>query len=300
MFPLPTTDALASDRFVGLLDRLVEKSVDGYYNPYRSFDWPDSLPADQLWMSPDLLTVHGTEAAGELDHDALCRLSRWESINFYSLNVEGIRELLIEVVRRVHKPGFEVPSGFFHHFAGEENEHMWFFAEFCLRYGERTIYSIPKLPAIAQQDPELENFLVFARILLFEEIVDFYNMRMAADDRLHPTIRQLNRIHHEDESRHIAFGRELVALLHRELAGSATAAQMREVEAYVKRYLVFSLRSLYNPHAYRDAGIADPLGLRARLLADPSRREVERRVVRKPMAFLLRSGIFADDVLPAA
>jgi hypothetical protein len=293
-----TTDTLATDRLVELLDRLVEKSVSGYYNPYRSFSWPDALPEDRLWMSDDLLTVHGTGLAAELDAETLFRLSRWESVNFYSLNVEGIRELLIEVVRRIHRPGFEVPSGFFHHFAGEENEHMWFFAEFCLRYGDRTIYSVPKLPAIAQEDPRIENFLVFARILLFEEIVDFYNMRMAADERLHPTIRHINRIHHEDESRHIAFGRELVALLHDGLRQTLTAEQVRGIEEYVKRYLVFSLRSLYNPHAYRDAGVPDPLGTRARLLADPGRRQVERRVIRKPMSFLLRSGIVSDDSLP--
>ncbi|MFI6771241.1 diiron oxygenase [Streptomyces sp. NPDC050355] len=286
-----------SARFAEILKRLIDKSVDGYYNPYREFDWPDSLPEQMSWMSHDLVSTHGTEAAKELTTEEAQRLSRWESINFYSLNVEGIRELLIEVIKRIHTTGFELPSDFFHHFIGEENEHMWFFAEFCLRYGDK-IYSGPKLNSIPHDNAQVENFLVFSRILLFEEIVDFYNMRMAGDDSLHETIRKVNRVHHEDESRHIAFGRELVSMLYSEMAGTMTDQQRLEIEQYLKRYIVFSLRSFYNPQVYRDAGIAKPLEFRERVVSDPARRELERKVVRKPMSFMLKSGIFADDLLP--
>lgn len=292
-------DSNVTDRFIQILDRLEEKSVEDYYNPYRMFQWPESLPEDAYWMSEDLITPHGTELVEELGPEAMRRLSKWESVNFYSLNVHGIRELLTEVVNRIHMPGFEVPSDFFHHFIGEENEHMWFFAEFCRRYGGK-IYPSMKLKTAGLADPEVENFLVFARILIFEEIVDHYNSRMAEDSSLHETIRQVNRIHHQDESRHIAFGRELVTLLHARVRENATEESLREIESYLKRYLVFSLQSLYSPLAYQDAGLPDPLGVRARLLAHEGRRAVERKVIRKPMSFLVRSGIFSDDSLPAA
>jgi hypothetical protein len=281
-----------------ILDRLREKSIEGYYNPYRMFAWPETIPDDQPWMSEDLISVHGTDLVAELGPETVQRLSRWESVNFYSLNVDGIRELIVEVVHRVHTPGFEIPSDFFHHFIGEENEHMWFFAEFCRRYGGK-LYAQPRLRSTESTDPETGNFLVFARILMFEEIVDFYNARMAEDETLHPTIRQVNRVHHEDESRHIAFGRELVSLLYANLRDRLDEQRLREIELYLKRYLVFSLSSLYNPHAYRDAGVADPLGLRDRLLADERRRAVERKVIRKPMSFLRKTGIISDDILPA-
>jgi hypothetical protein len=283
-----------SERFAEIIQRLSDKSIAGYYNPYREMKWPESLPLEMPWMSEDLMSTYGTGLAAELTEEEQHRLSRWESINFYSLNVEGIRELLIEVVKRVHAPGFELPSSFFHHFLGEENEHMWFFAEFCNRYGGK-LYSRPKLNSIPHGDPRVENLLVFARILLFEEIVDFYNMRMGADETLHETIRMVNRIHHEDESRHIAFGRELVSFLYSELAGDLTAEQAGEIEQYLKRYLVYSLHSLYNPQVYFDARIANPLGFRERLLADPGRRAVEQKVLRKPLSFLVKSGIFSDE-----
>lgn len=286
-----------TDRFLEVLGRLSEKSIEDYYNPYQQFQWPDRLDEDRMWMSPELLTPYGTPLFDELGEETLRRLAKWESINFYSLNVHGIRELLIEVVGRIHMPGFEVPSDFFHHFIGEENEHMWFFAEFCRRYGGK-IYSSTAMRADSVWEPEVENFLVFARILFFEELVDHYNSRMAQDAALCDTIREVNRIHHQDESRHIAFGRELVSLLHMRMREAVSAERLAEVEAYLKRYVVFSINSLYNPHVYRDAGIADPLALRTALIADDRRRTHERKAIRKPLAFFLKTGIFSDDTLP--
>ncbi|MFE0704937.1 diiron oxygenase [Streptomyces sp. NPDC058872] len=290
--PLPVTD-----RFMEVLERLSERSVEDYYNPYQTFQWPETLEEDRFWMTPELLTVYGTEHYDNLGEETLQRLSKWESVNFYSLNVHGIRELLIEVVGRIHMPGFEVPSDFFHHFIGEENEHMWFFSEFCRRYGQK-IYGSTAMRADAAWEPEVENFLVFTRILFFEELVDHYNSRMAKDPSLCHTIREVNRIHHQDESRHIAFGRELVSLLHQRMRQAVSAERVREVEAYLKRYVVYSVNSLYNPHVYRDAGIPDPLALRNALVADERRRPHERKAIRKPLAFFLKTGIFSDDVLP--
>jgi hypothetical protein len=283
-------------RFVSLLDRLGRMSVEDYYNPYRMFEWPPSLPTDRLWMSRELLSVYGTPKIDELDDEQLRRLAVWESVNFYSLNVHGIRELLTEVINRVHMPGFEVPSDFFHHFIGEENEHMWFFAEFCRRYGEK-IYFFPRIKLTSPDDPAVENFLVFARILLFEEIVDHYNLRMSEDETLHETIRQINRIHHRDESRHIAFGRELVTLLWAGVKERLDDKQMAAVRTYLLDYLRFSLQSFYSLEAYDDAGIRDPIAFRRELIDSPQRRKAHELVARKPLGFLRKAGIFTEGTV---
>lgn len=293
---MPTNLIDANERFRGILDRLSTMAVEDYYNPYRVFEWPDELPGDMWWMSPDLTSTYGTDVAGELTEQQLHQLSRYESINFYSLNVHGIRELLIEVTRRIHTTGFETPSEFFHHFIGEENEHMWFFAEFCLRYGGK-IYKQPRGGNASIPTSRAESLLVFARVLIFEELVDYYNSKMAMDESLHETIRQVNRIHHQDESRHIAFGRELVAILFEEFKRDASAEELSQIETYLKRYIRFSFESVFNPQAYRDAGIEDPLGLRQRLLTGPTRSAVEQRVFRKPLSNLVKIGLFGDRSL---
>ncbi|MFD7061705.1 diiron oxygenase [Streptomyces sp. NPDC059906] len=280
-----------SPRFQGILDRLSAKSIDDYYNPYRIFEWPDQLPEDMWWMSPELTTAHDTELADSLSTEQLQTLSRYESINFYSLNVHGIRELLVEVVNRIHTKGFEAPSEFFHHFIGEENEHMWFFAEFCLRYGNGKIYRQPAGGSGAVPSPKVESLLVFARIMIFEELVDHYNSTMAADERLHETIRGINRIHHQDESRHIAFGRELVQLLFEDVRRTATEAELDGVSHYLKRYMTHSFESMYHPQVYRDAGIDNPHEVRRTLLASPARHRAEERTFRKTAKFLQKTGI---------
>lgn len=281
-----------SERFQGILGRLSAKSVDDYYNPYRLFEWPDRLPDDMWWMSPELVTTYGTEVAERLDPEQAHKLSRYESINFYSLNVHGIRELLVEVVNRIHTAGFETPSEFFHHFIGEENEHMWFFAEFCLRYGNGKIYRQPAgATAAPASSAAVENLLVFARIMIFEELVDHFNATMAADQRLHETIRAINRIHHQDESRHIAFGRELVQLLFQEVRKTATDEDLAAISAYLRRYMTHSFESLYHPQVYRDAGLDDPHGVRRELLASPARVRAEEQTFRKTAKFLQKTGI---------
>ncbi|MEU1420696.1 diiron oxygenase [Kitasatospora sp. NPDC005751] len=277
-------------RFLEILDRLTTKSIDDYYNPYKLFEWPDSLPEEMWWMSPELTTTHGTEAARRLTEKELHALSRYESINFYSLNVHGIRELLIEVTKRIHTTGFETPSDFFHHFIGEENEHMWFFAEFCLRYG-RKIYRQPAGANAEIPRSNVESLLVFARILIFEELVDHFNSRMALDDRLHETVRGINRIHHQDESRHIAFGRELVTALAADVRQTSTEEEMRDIAGYIRRYMTYSFETLYSPQVYRDAGIKDPHGLRRQLLESPQRAEFEQSVYRKTAKYLEKTGL---------
>ncbi|MYQ40754.1 P-aminobenzoate N-oxygenase AurF [Streptomyces sp. LamerLS-316] len=291
--PARAVTATADDtEFRALLDRLSDKATADYYNPFTTFDWPAAIPTDELWMSPELLSLHGTELMDELNTTQLHALSRWESVNFYSLNVHGIRELLIEVTRRVHTPGFELPSEFFHHFIGEENDHMWFFATFCLKYAGK-IYPdksghFPEAP----RDPDIENFLVFARILIFEQIVDHYNVQLAADSRLHPTVRHINRLHHQDESRHIAFGCRLVQLLwERLLDRGLDDSALHELRSYLGRYLTTSVESLYNPAVYRDAGIPDGFALRKRLLTHPARQAAHAKVLQKTTSFLNRIGV---------
>ena len=127
----------ATDSIAETLDKLVEDATDHYYSPYTRFDWVDEMADDQWWMSPQLQSIAGTPHENDLDERTRMLLSKWECVNFFSLNVHGIRELLIEVTRRIHMPGFELPSEFFHRFLGEENGHMWFFAQFSLRYGNK-------------------------------------------------------------------------------------------------------------------------------------------------------------------
>jgi len=284
--PTPTADPIAAT-----LDMLVADSTEHYYNPYTRFDWPEELSGDRWWISPDLLTVAGTPWAQELGEPALKQLSRWECVNFFSLNVHGIRELLMEVTRRIHTDGFHLPSEFFHRFLGEENGHMWFFAQFCHRYGGKIYADRTAHFGDDSADPEVASFLVFARILIFEELVDHFNIRMGRDPSLHPVVRELNQAHHDDEWRHIVMGRKLVDHLYRPLRERGDQKLLSDLDDYLQRYLVSSIQSLYNPAAYRDAGLTDPYGLRSAVLEHAGRVLYHRSFLRRITGFLQGTGI---------
>ncbi len=275
--------------------RLIDLSINTYYNPYTRFDWPDSLVDEQWWMSPDLLTVFDTPFMDTMSERELMALSKYETLNFYSLNIHGIRELMIEVTRRIHSPGYEHQSEFFHHFIGEENEHMWFFAKFCLKYAGKIYPDKSVKIDTGTLAPDIANFLVFTRITIFEEIVDFFNSRMAKDESLHPIIQEINAVHHQDESRHIAFGRQLMKQLHSDLSSRHGPEEMLAVGNYVNRYIEASIQSLYNPAVYRDAGIADPYRFRRELLQQPSRQRQHDRYLKRTKEFLDKSGLLPSE-----
>lgn len=278
------------------LDRLATMAESGYYNPYTIFDWPETLEEDRPWMSEDLVTLAGTERWSELTRERQLAVTRHEAVNFFSLNIHGIRELLSEVVLRIHTKVYAEASEFLHHFIGEENEHMWFFGTFCLNYGKKIYPAAPsagitKIEGVGEAASEL---IIFARILIFEEIVDYFNAHMMADESLPPIAREINRVHHQDESRHVAFGRFIFTELLEQVRADHPA-DIPVLAKYLDAYLDYSIRSLYNPAVYRDAGLGKPLELRRELLEHPGRLRAHDRILNRTRRFLDRAGLSLQE-----
>jgi hypothetical protein len=283
-----------SDSVTQTLSRMVELSVDTYYNPYKTFDWPEALSEDQWWMSPDLTSTHDTELSESLSPQQKMALSKWESVNFYGLIVYGIRELMLEVAKRIYAPGFEFASEYFHHFLGEENGHMWFFAKFCLKYGSK-LYPDKRVKTSASAEPDIEAFVVFSRILIFEELGDYFNIRMGKDESLAPIIRDLNNVHHQDESRHIAFGRQVVKQLYEQISDRYAPEKLAEHRDGLKAYMNLCIQNLYNPSVYKDAGLAEPYKFRRQVLQDPARKSYHRQVLKRTTEFFLKNNILQGE-----
>jgi hypothetical protein len=55
---------------------------------------------------------------------------------------------------------------------------MMYFSGFCRRYADK-IYPDRTMHGEGSGDPELDMFMLFARINVFEEIVDYYNKSIA-------------------------------------------------------------------------------------------------------------------------
>jgi hypothetical protein len=286
-----TADHTRTDRLQEFAAKLSVKSRKNSYDPYELFEWPDSLSTSEYWMAPELMTCYGTSVWNELTEDQRLALSHREFVNFLSLNIHQIREIISEVVDRIYETRFPGLSEFFYDFIAEENKHMWFFATFCHRYGGRVYPRGMSFPAGSDEESVLRDILVFGRILIAEEVADAFNIRMAEDKRLPPLVQQINRVHHRDESRHLAFGRQLMRALTEQAAATTGEKELRAAGDYLARYTSVVLQLFYNPAVYTDAGIEGGRQLRARLLEDPVRQQTHRELMNRTMLFLERLGL---------
>ena len=246
-------------------------------------DWPASIDPDAWFMSPELVSLHGTPAWEILDERARTKLAFHECANFFALNIHGERALMEGLARRLYKRELADVAHYIHHFLAEENQHMSWFGGFCRRYAGG-VYPDRKVSLPRTYAPGEEDLLFFAKVLVFELVVDAFNLRMAKDERLHPLAREINRRHHEDESRHLAFGRLVVEELWRRHAPAWSSETKDGIRTYMAAYLDATWREYVNPDVYRDAGLAEPYKLARETFAAPAfaarKREIGGRCTR--------------------
>ena len=274
--------------------RLSHLSQRSYQNPYTALAWPDAVDPERDWFSsPELLSVYGTPLWDNLDQPARRRLAFFEAANFYSLNIHGEKSLMQGLAGRLYRKDLADVADYLHHFLDEENKHSIFFGGFCTRYAR--VYRTRQVAWTESRPRDVEDFLFFAKTMIFEEIADRYNWLQGRDARLHPVARFINNNHHFEESRHLVFGRQLVAALWNACAPDWGDAGVADVRSYLEQFLVASWREYYNPDVYADAGFEDPWGSAETAWSAPAQREHRRSVSAKCTQFLVTTGILTKE-----
>jgi hypothetical protein len=260
------------NNFFTRVDNLSRLSVEKHNVAFSLFDWPAHLAEDTWWQSPDVLSIALTDHVEQWDEAQLIKLAKWECINSFSLNYTGELELIQEVSRILDKVALSDAREYLYHLIDEENQHMWYFQKFCRAYAGK-VYPNKKFQIEKQlMSPAKEHFLVFARILIFEEIGHYFNVQNARDPRVHPFVREINEAHYKDESRHIAYGRQVLEHLAKDaLKDEGDALWLGQ---QLDKSIAINIAALYNPQAYRDAGIPKGMALRESLLNHPNRIEL--------------------------
>lgn len=283
------------DRSSQLAQRLTEASRRKLWDVYSSIDWPEQLEPDRWCMSPELLSLYGTPAFDALDETQQKRLSLFEIGNFFSLVLQGERPLVQGLVHRLYlrKTGREVTE-YLHHFVDEENKHMVMFGEFCHRYVGR-VYPEKKVALPREYAKGEEEVAFFCKVMVVEELGDYYNVALMRDERVEPFVREINRVHHVDESRHLAFGRRYLADLFAEHASSWSAETLAGFRGWLVDYLRSSWGDYYNPAMYRDAGLDDGYELRQLALSNPAGVEHRRRASAKLVGYFIDCGLLAEE-----
>lgn len=239
--------------FDQLLAKLSAVSEEEFIDPGR-LEWPAEADPDAWYFTPELISLYGSDIWESMDEAQRKRLSLTEAVNFFSLNIHGEKYLISEISRRLYTGEESELSRYLLHFVDEETRHMMYFSGFCRRYAEK-IYPDRTMHGKDSGDAELDMFLLFARINVFEEIVDHYNRIMAKDKRLAPVVREINRIHHVEELRHLNFGRNFLKHCLDRHIDDWDDARRQELRNHLSSYLQFVWKQYYNPEAYQDAGI---------------------------------------------
>jgi len=281
----------AMERLVTTGERLSAISVRAFTNPHTRFAFPDAAPRDRLAMPAELLTLGDADG---LDDEQRWRLALLEAVQFFSLNIAGERELMQGLAARLYTGPLAATSEYLQHFLAEENAHTVVFAAFCRRYGGK-IYPSREVRLPRAFLPGEEEFLFFAKVLLFEEIANWWNQRIAADDTVWSLAREINEYHALDEARHIAFGRQAVeALWEIHAPGWPEEARVR-IGQYLVDYCEKTRRSYVNPSVWRDLGprfaAGDLLARRDALLRSPARRAIDAEAAARGLEFLRSCGI---------
>lgn len=243
------------DRLINISKKLSDSSVKNYNNPYTSIDWPETLDPVQWHFTPELISCFNTKTYDEMSEEQKMKLSFFEAVNFFSLNIHGEKDLIAGLADHLYGSHNKEITDYIHHFIDEENKHMLWFGTFCEKYAGK-VYPETKISFPREYAPGEQEFLFFAKVVVFEELVDHYNVAMARDENLRPIVRQIHRQHHQDESRHLSFGREMAAsLFEKHCKESWDEETILGIQQYLSHYIITTWREYYNPAVYIDAGL---------------------------------------------
>lgn len=257
----------------------------------NAIKWPAEISESAWCFTPELISLFGTPLFDELNEMQQKRLSFYEAVNFFSLNINGERALLEGISERLYRKSH---SPYLHHFLDDENKHMQCFARFCQTYAGK-IYSDRKIKLDRTFERGEEDFRFFAKVMIFEELVDSFNAMMAADERLCGIARDINSMHHEDEAKHLAFGRRTVVRLFDENRTRWSAETLVQLREHIANYIIATWREYYNPDIYADTGLPDPYSISQYAWSSESARELRRKISAPLVAFLLRHEILLEE-----
>jgi hypothetical protein len=283
-----------------LAEQLTKASRKQFWDVYSYFQWPESLPEDAWMISPELISIYGTETWERMTEAQRKRLSLFEIGNFFSLTLQGERPLVAGMSDLLYSSKMTPQATeYLHHFIDEENKHMIMFGIFCRRYLGK-VYPEKKIALPHEYVKGEAEVTFFCKVMVVEEIGDYYNVLMQRDKRIHPLIQEINFVHHRDEARHLGFGREMTKEIWEKYAPSWSPEVLTRFRTWLAQYVKSSWADFYNPTMYRDAGLTaqngfgDPYELRQSAIASDVCREHRERASKKLVTYFVRNGMLTE------
>jgi hypothetical protein len=168
------------------------------------------------------------------------------------------------------------------------------FGEFLRRYVGK-VYPDKKIILPRKLAKGEEDVAFYCKVMVVEELGDYYNVAIQTDDRIEPIVREINRVHHIDEARHLAFGRSFLAEIFERHRASWSEEMLVAFRGWLAEYLKSSWGDYYNPTMYRDAGLPNDYQVRQTALAHPVCIEHRKRVSNKLVTYFIKTGLLSEE-----
>lgn len=274
--------------------RLLKSSAERSYDPHIDIDW-DAPDVPGLKFVPDrYISLYGTPFWDEMTEVQRVELGRHEAGTLAQLGIM-IETALMHALLKVAATN-DPRSGhaqYAYTEVADECRHSTMFGRQIDALGSE-IYQVPKwvsgLIGFAALAPT-KSTLLFAGILLGEELLDRMQRETMGDLELQPRTRAVARIHVIEEARHISYAREELTRLTQTLPKAQLA---------VERLLLAAASSavrltFINPLAYRTVGL-DPRAASRAALASPNNVANAQFLAEKLMKFFRDSGMMKGRV----
>ncbi|MGI8666755.1 MAG: AurF N-oxygenase family protein [Jatrophihabitans sp.] len=268
--------------------RLLLASAENSFDPTVALDWA-AEPVPGLAYAPlHRVSLYGTELWYGLSHAQRIELSKHEVGSIMQVGL-WFELILMQMLLRY---AYDLDARTAHaQYAlteiGDETRHSVMFARAADKLGiplygpSRRLHNLARVYKATAGGPAM-----FAPVLVAEEILDRLQREAMDDESVQPLIRDINRIHVIEESRHVRYARaELVRMMPR--LGRAQLARQRSLVATVSYLLA---ESLIDPKVYAAVGIEPERGRRA-ALANPHHQQSRRWMAGRIMPFLDEVGI---------
>ena len=274
--------------------RLSALSCEKFYDVYKQFEWPEELGSDYFAMSPEITTLNGTEIWSTLSDEQIRKLTITETATLFSNTLNGERVLVSGLSSQLYSGGATPEiTEYLHHFLDEENKHMIMFGVFCNKYVGR-VYPEKKFSTAKDYAPGEELLSFYALAMVVEAYGDYFNVRVAKDDRCDPLVREISRIHHLDEARHMSFDRAYLTELAAEYLPTWDTDTLKNYQQWLAGFMRVNWVTFYNPAAYRDAGIENPYEVQKIAMASPAQQALRETISEGITKFFLKIGLLAE------
>ncbi|NOX51641.1 MAG: diiron oxygenase [Gammaproteobacteria bacterium] len=275
-----------------LSERLSTLSRDQFYDVYKRFDWPTELAHDSFAMSPEITTLYGTNVWSSLNDEQKRKLTICETATLFSNTLNGEKLLVAGLSKQLYSGARATPeiTEYLHHFIDEENKHMIMFGIFCNKYVGR-IYPDKKFATAKDYAPGEELLSFYALAMVVEAYGDYYNVQVMKDDRCDPLVRDISRVHHLDEARHLSFDRAYLRELAAEYLPTWDEPTLTNFQQWLAGFMRVNWVTFYNPAAYRDAGIPEPYEVQKIALASPTQAALREKISAGVVKFFQKIGL---------